>query len=419
MLQAALRDGTADRRCVFEVFARRLPEGRRYGVVAGTGRLLEAIPHFRYDDAAARPACATPACSTTATCDWLADYRFAGDVTGYAEGEVFFPGSPVLTVEGTFAEAVAARDAGAERSSTTTAPSRRRPPGWRTPPATGRASRWARAAPTRRRPSPRPGRPTSPASRPPPTSPPASGTASRRPARRRTRGPCCTSSEADAFRAQVDALGRRHHAAGRHLRHRRRASGPPSRWPGRSSAPIRIDSGDLAVLAHQARAQLDELGAHRHPHRALRRPRRVRPRRPRDRTRRRVRRRHLRGHRLGRPDGRLRLQAGRGRGPCRGQALRGQDHPRRPQDRGPPAPGRPAQRPRRSSASQGAPVRRDGDRAAAGDQWSGAATCSPYPRWTSPARTCSACSRPCPGRGWRSPAASPRSPPRTRSPRLT
>ena len=42
MLQGALRDGTAARRCVFEVFARRLPDGRRYGVVAGIGRLLEA-----------------------------------------------------------------------------------------------------------------------------------------------------------------------------------------------------------------------------------------------------------------------------------------------------------------------------------------------------------------------------------------
>src|SRR6476659_9699898 len=46
MLQAALRSGTAGRRCVFEVFARRLPEGRRYGVVAGTGRLLDALEAF-------------------------------------------------------------------------------------------------------------------------------------------------------------------------------------------------------------------------------------------------------------------------------------------------------------------------------------------------------------------------------------
>src|SRR6478752_2770514 len=50
MVQAALRSGTADRRSVFEMFARRLPEGRRYGVVAGTGRLLDALEAFRFGD---------------------------------------------------------------------------------------------------------------------------------------------------------------------------------------------------------------------------------------------------------------------------------------------------------------------------------------------------------------------------------
>ena len=50
MLQAALRSGAAGRRCVFEVFARRLPRGRRYGVVVGTGRLLDALENFRFDD---------------------------------------------------------------------------------------------------------------------------------------------------------------------------------------------------------------------------------------------------------------------------------------------------------------------------------------------------------------------------------
>ena len=38
--------------------------------------------------------------------DWLADYRFRGTITGYREGELYFPGSPILMVDGTFAEAV-------------------------------------------------------------------------------------------------------------------------------------------------------------------------------------------------------------------------------------------------------------------------------------------------------------------------
>ena len=40
------------------------------------------------------------------TADWLAAYRFSGNIWGYPEGEVYFPGSPLLTVEGSFAEAV-------------------------------------------------------------------------------------------------------------------------------------------------------------------------------------------------------------------------------------------------------------------------------------------------------------------------
>ena len=105
MLAAALADGTAARRCTFEVFARRLPDGRRYGVVAGTGRLLDELARFRFTDAELEPLAETGVVGPEAL-RWLADYRFSGDITGYPEGELYFPGSPVLTVTGTFAEAV-------------------------------------------------------------------------------------------------------------------------------------------------------------------------------------------------------------------------------------------------------------------------------------------------------------------------
>lgn len=105
MVDAALAAGTADRRSVFELFARRLSGARRYGVVAGTGRLLEAIERFRFgDDELAW--LDSQRFLNPATLDWLADYRFTGDVWGYPEGEVFFPGSPILTVESSFAEGV-------------------------------------------------------------------------------------------------------------------------------------------------------------------------------------------------------------------------------------------------------------------------------------------------------------------------
>jgi nicotinate phosphoribosyltransferase len=105
MLAAALADGTADRRCTFEVFGRRLPNGRRYGVVAGVHRLLEAIDEFRFDVADLQELTRNGVIDDRSAA-YLADYRFGGDVSGYAEGEPYFPYSPILSVTGTFAEAV-------------------------------------------------------------------------------------------------------------------------------------------------------------------------------------------------------------------------------------------------------------------------------------------------------------------------
>ena len=105
MLQAALHSGAARRKAVFEVFARHLPHGRRYGVVAGTGRVLEAIERFRFgpSDLAFL---SDGGIVDEATLRYLSEYRFTGNVWGYSEGDIYFPGSPILVVEGTFAEAV-------------------------------------------------------------------------------------------------------------------------------------------------------------------------------------------------------------------------------------------------------------------------------------------------------------------------
>jgi len=105
MLDAALRDGTADRPSVFEVFARRLPPGRRYGVVAGVGRVVEALAAFRFDDDVIRWLEAEQVV-TPGTLRWLAGFRFRGDIHAYREGEVHVDGSPVMTVLAPFAEAL-------------------------------------------------------------------------------------------------------------------------------------------------------------------------------------------------------------------------------------------------------------------------------------------------------------------------
>lgn len=103
MLQAALHSGTALRSSVFEVFARRLPDGRRYGVVGGTGRLLAGLEGFRFGETELAFLEAEQVVNRQ-TLDFLADFRFSGNIYGYAEGEVYFPNSPILVIEGSFAE---------------------------------------------------------------------------------------------------------------------------------------------------------------------------------------------------------------------------------------------------------------------------------------------------------------------------
>lgn len=102
MLEAALLDSTAERQCAFEVFTRRLPNERRYGVVGGTARVLRAIRDFVFTE----DQLAKLDFLNEQTIDYLRNYRFTGQVDGYREGELYFPQSPILTVRGTFAECV-------------------------------------------------------------------------------------------------------------------------------------------------------------------------------------------------------------------------------------------------------------------------------------------------------------------------
>ncbi len=105
MVDAARKSGRGERSAVFEVFARHLPQGRRYGVVAGTARLVEAIQEFRFG-ASELAFLRDNGIVSADTVDWLEAYRFSGSIHGYAEGELYFPGSPILRVEGEFQEAV-------------------------------------------------------------------------------------------------------------------------------------------------------------------------------------------------------------------------------------------------------------------------------------------------------------------------
>jgi nicotinate phosphoribosyltransferase len=258
MLQAALRSGTAHRRAVFELFGRRLPEGRRFGVVAGTGRALDAIERFRFDDEVIATLQEGHVVDEP-TLEWLSQYRFSGDIWGYAEGEVYFAGSPLLVVESTFAEAILLEtlllsiynhdSAIAAAASRMTMAAGDRPciemGSRRTHEEAAIAS--ARAAYLA-----------------------GFASSSNLAARQRHGIPTAGTSahsftllhdnERDAFTAQVQSLGgdttllvdtydvRAAVAAGIDI-------------AGTELGAVRLDSGDLTVMAHQVRRQLDELGA--------------------------------------------------------------------------------------------------------------------------------------------------------------
>ncbi|WP_292671379.1 nicotinate phosphoribosyltransferase [Nocardioides sp.] len=256
MLQAALASGTAHRRSVFELFGRRLPEGRRYGVVAGTGRALDALEAFRFDEATLA---VLEDVVDAPTLDYLAAYRFSGDIWGYGEGEAYFAYSPLVVVEATFAEAVVLEtvllsiynhdSAIASAASRMTLVAGDRPcieMGSRRTheEAAVAAARAAYVA--------------------------GFATTSNLAARQRygvpTAGTSAHSftllhdSEADAFRAQVDSLGRGTtllvdtYDVAEAVRLGVEIAGP-------ELGAVRLDSGDLGALAREVRAQLDSLGA--------------------------------------------------------------------------------------------------------------------------------------------------------------
>ncbi|MFI7504174.1 nicotinate phosphoribosyltransferase [Streptomyces sp. NPDC049687] len=258
MLQAALKAGTAERRSVFEVFTRRLPEGRRYGVVAGTGRVLDAVENFRFD-ASVLGFLRERAIVDEETLDWLASYRFSGDIWGYPEGEVYFPGSPIMRVEGSFAECVlletvilsilnhdSAIAAAASRMSSAA--------GDRPLIEMGARRTHELAAVAAARAAYVGGFTT--------TSDLAAGFRYGIP----TVGTSAHAftllhdSERDAFRAQVDSLGRGTtllvdtYDVAEAVRVAVEVAGP-------ELGAVRIDSGDLLLVAHRVRQQLDELGA--------------------------------------------------------------------------------------------------------------------------------------------------------------
>ena len=104
-LQAMLQSGKAHQKATFELFARSLPEGRRYGVVGGVSRAIEAVKNFKLTEEQLEYLSNDPVIKNQ-TIEYLREYSFTGKIIGYQEGELYFPYSPILTVEGTFGDSV-------------------------------------------------------------------------------------------------------------------------------------------------------------------------------------------------------------------------------------------------------------------------------------------------------------------------
>ena len=103
MLEGFIEAGMVDRKATFELFGRKLPAGRSYGVVAGTERAIEAILQFRFSEGDLDY---LSDFLSPNTLEYLANYSYNGNVTGYNEGDYWFPFSPILTLNATLGEAV-------------------------------------------------------------------------------------------------------------------------------------------------------------------------------------------------------------------------------------------------------------------------------------------------------------------------
>ncbi|WP_314650792.1 nicotinate phosphoribosyltransferase [uncultured Microbacterium sp.] len=258
MLAASLRDGTAARPSVFELFSRRLSGGRRFGVVAGTGRLLSLIRDFRFGDDELRFLRDNDVVDADSL-RYLEDYRFTGTIRGYREGELYFPGSPILTVEGSFADAVVLETLALSvlnhDSAVATAASRMSIAAGERPLAEMGSRRAAdRSAVAAARAAYIAGfRSTSNLEAGRTWGIPTMGTAAHS-------WTLLHDSEEEAFRSQVDSLG-----TGTTLLvdtyDIRTGVETAIRVAGTELGGVRIDSGDLPIVAAEVREQLDALGA--------------------------------------------------------------------------------------------------------------------------------------------------------------
>src|SRR5256885_6913138 len=94
-------------RATFELFVRHLPPHRNYLVAAGLEQALDFLGnvHFSSEDISYLRSLPLFRHVDSAFFEFLARFRFTGDVWALPEGTIFFPGEPLLRVTAPIAEA--------------------------------------------------------------------------------------------------------------------------------------------------------------------------------------------------------------------------------------------------------------------------------------------------------------------------
>jgi nicotinate phosphoribosyltransferase len=96
MLQAYLEQGQTAT-AVFEFFVRNLPARRGFLIAAGLASVIDYFEHLRFSDADIEWLASTGRFGRQLL-DYLAAFRFTGDVHAMPEGTAFFAGEPILRV---------------------------------------------------------------------------------------------------------------------------------------------------------------------------------------------------------------------------------------------------------------------------------------------------------------------------------
>ena len=99
-MAAAYFDNRIDTRAIFELFVRRLPPNRAYLVTAGLEQAIDYLSGVRFTADEVAYLREHPAFSHVSQefFDYLADFRFTGDVWAMPEGTVAFGNEPLLRV---------------------------------------------------------------------------------------------------------------------------------------------------------------------------------------------------------------------------------------------------------------------------------------------------------------------------------